>query len=228
MTTSSVTSAAASENENVQRGLFITLEGIDGSGKTTQVKLIADRLTKDGHLVYVTRFPNYDSDIGHLIKQYLSNKTELTPRVQHLLFCANRAEFVDKIDRLVNEGFIVICDRYVHSGIAYSVANGLELEWCRSVERALPKPDLTILLSISTYDALARKTTSAADRYDGKQDFLERVAHAYSQMLSPASNQRYQNIDAAQAEPAITQTILANIENCWKYVHRELPLETLF
>lgn len=226
----SIVSSSSTEISQPKRGLFITLEGIDGVGKTTQTKLLAEKLTNEGYLVSTTRFPNYDSDIGRVIKQYLINKTELSPAAQHLLFCANRAEFIDKIKKLVDQGFIVICDRYVHSGIAYSMAKGLDRDWCIEIERALPQPDLIAYFDMTVEEAIDRKKLVAGDRYDGDFDFLNKVYGSYRELFAYSHDnlQEMRYIRGTMIEKDVTQTLYNFVIDCWQLIDREKPLKTVF
>ena len=97
------------------KGLFITFEGIDGSGKTTQIKLLADFLVKKGHNVVVTREPG-GTPIGDKIRDILLGPSNrgMSVRAETLLFEASRAEIVDKVIRpALGEGKVVICDRFL-------------------------------------------------------------------------------------------------------------------
>lgn len=129
------------------RGIFIVFEGIDRSGKTTQAKKLNDLINGENECksVYV-RYPNRDTPIGNLIDAYLTKKIELDTRTAHLLFAANRSETMEEIKTHLNKGIHVICDRYVDSGVAYSVAQGLDRDWCYSVDSNLIQPDQVIYL----------------------------------------------------------------------------------
>jgi dTMP kinase len=135
------------------RGAFIVLEGLDRCGKTTQTALLQQRLGNDAVL---KRFPNRSTATGQLIDQYLQSSSNLDDRAVHLLFSANRWEASDEICRLLATGHSVICDRYAYSGVAFSSAKGLDLDWCKAPDQGLPAPDCVIFLDVSQDDAEQR------------------------------------------------------------------------
>ncbi|KAK7420221.1 Thymidylate kinase [Neonectria punicea] len=141
------------------RGAFIVLEGLDRSGKTTQVKLLEQRFVEEGRPVKVMRFPERSTPIGQMIDAYLKSDVEMEDHVIHLLFSANRWEAVSLIQSLLAAGTTILCDRYYHSGIVYSAAKQnatLPLSWARAPEQGLPRPDLVLFLDLEEAQAKAR------------------------------------------------------------------------
>lgn len=141
------------------RGAFVVLEGLDRSGKTTQVKLLEQRFVEEGRPVKVMRFPDRSTPIGQMIDAYLKSDVEMDDHVIHLLFSANRWEAVTQIQTLLASGTTILCDRYYHSGIVYSAAKqnpSLSLSWARAPERGLPRPDLVLFLDLEESQAKAR------------------------------------------------------------------------
>lgn len=141
------------------RGALIALEGLDRSGKTTQVKLLEQRFVEAGKKVKVLRFPDRSTPIGQMIDSYLKSQAEMEDHVIHLLFSANRWEAVKTITSLLASGTTVLCDRYYHSGIVYSAAKqnpSLSLAWARAPEVGLPRPDLVLFLDLDESQAKAR------------------------------------------------------------------------
>ncbi|KAF7561008.1 hypothetical protein G7046_g3144 [Stylonectria norvegica] len=156
-------SAAAATNatadERGARGALVAVEGLDRSGKTTQVKLLEQRFVEEGRPVKVMRFPDRSTPIGQLIDSYLKSDTEMEDHAIHLLFTANRWEAVNQIQALLASGTTVICDRYYLSGIVYSAAKknpSLSLSWARAPERGLPRPDLVLFLDLEEEQAKLR------------------------------------------------------------------------
>jgi dTMP kinase len=98
------------------------------------------------HNSLLMNFPNRTTPIGNMINDYLLNKTDLSNEAIHLLFSANRWESMNKISETLNSGVHIICDRYWYSGVAYSVAKGMDFQWCVSSDKGLIKPDLIIYL----------------------------------------------------------------------------------
>lgn len=94
-------------------------------------------------------FPDRTTETGKLINAYLVNKKEFNDEAIHLLFTLNRWEASSNIEKLVREGYTLIVDRYAYSGVAFSAAKGLDLDWCKAPETGLPKPDLVLLLTMS-------------------------------------------------------------------------------
>ncbi|EFZ04241.1 thymidylate kinase domain protein [Metarhizium robertsii] len=154
------TAAMASDTPStVKRGAFIVLEGLDRSGKTTQVKLLEQRFVEEGKKVRVMRFPDRTTPIGQMIDAYLKSDVQMEDHVIHLLFSANRWEAVDQIKTLLAAGTTVISDRFYHSGIVYSAAKlnpSLPLSWARAPERGLPRPDVVLFLDLDEETARAR------------------------------------------------------------------------
>ncbi|OAA51432.1 Thymidylate kinase [Metarhizium rileyi] len=142
-----------------KRGAFIVLEGLDRSGKTTQVKLLEQRFVEEGRKVKVMRFPDRTTPIGQMIDAYLKSDVQMEDHVIHLLFSANRWEAVDQIKGLLASGTTVVSDRFYHSGIVYSAAKlnpCLSLSWARAPERGLPRPDMVLFLDLDEEAARSR------------------------------------------------------------------------
>uniref|UniRef100_A0A0K0E954 dTMP kinase n=1 Tax=Strongyloides stercoralis TaxID=6248 RepID=A0A0K0E954_STRER len=142
-----------------KRGIFIVLEGIDRSGKTTQSKCLIDYLMKKGLKTHLRRVPDRNEPLtGPAIDKFLQTATsvEQSKNTLHLLFSANRWAIIDEIKSLLNDGIIVICDRYVYSGISYSLAKGLERKWVISSDVGLPKPDIVLFFDIAPESTRAR------------------------------------------------------------------------
>ncbi|EAA29458.1 hypothetical protein GE21DRAFT_6883 [Neurospora crassa] len=146
-------------NNPIARGALIVIEGLDRSGKTTQVKLLEDRFLKAGKKVKTMRFPDRTTPIGQMIDSYLKSQAQMDDHVIHLLFSANRWEAVKKITSELSQGTTLILDRYYHSGIVYSAAKqnpSLSLSWARAPEIGLPRPDLVLFLDLDEEQARLR------------------------------------------------------------------------
>lgn len=132
-----------------QKGFFICVEGLDGCGKTTQAKLLARRLRKSYGAVY-TAEPS-SGRIGQFIKQYcLHVEKRGSSIVEALLFAADRFEHVHNVVLpKVNEGKLVISDRYVYSSLAYQGAAGVDLTWIEKINEHVVRPDLAIFIDVS-------------------------------------------------------------------------------
>jgi dTMP kinase len=137
------------------KNLFIAFEGIDGSGKSTQVKLLAEFLTDKGHKVYTTYEPT-DSRIGVMIRDIFNHRMEGDQRVIAALFAADRLNHLlnsqDGILKKLKEGYTVITDRYYFSSYAYHSVHNIDMDWviqANSMSADLLRPDLNIYIDIS-------------------------------------------------------------------------------
>lgn len=201
------------------RGSWITLEGGDGSGKTTQANLLADWLTDAGRTVVRTREPG-GSEVGQLIRDIvLHHRGDIAPRAEALLYAADRAHHVATVVRpALERGEIVLQDRYLDSSVAYQgagrVLDGTEIRdlslW--AAEGALP--DLTLLLDLDP--AAARERLDSADKpFDRleaeKAEFHGRVRDAYL-ALADAEPERFLVLDAASSVEDVAAAIRARVE----------------
>jgi dTMP kinase len=190
-------------------GLFVTIEGIDRSGKSTQARRLADALGEDAVLV---REPG-GTPAGERIRDLLKDPAiELDPRSEALLFAAARAELVAAVILpALRAGKVVISDRYLDSSLAYQGhARGLgedEISRMNVWATAGLVPDLTVLLRIDPAVAAAR--AGEADRFEDEGlDLQQRVADAYGQ-LAAANPARWKTIDAARDADAVAADIQA-------------------
>lgn len=160
--------------------MFITLEGTEGSGKTTQMKLLADELERRGHRVTTTCEPGGDA-IGESIRNILLHGQEMEPLAELMLFLADRAQHVSRVIRpALAAGDVVLCDRYIDSTICYQGhARGLDVEYLRSLNDFVTnglKPDLTLLFDLTPVVGLERRRRERQDRLDAEDSaFHERV-----------------------------------------------------
>jgi dTMP kinase len=199
-------------------GLWITLEGGDGSGKTTQSNLLATWLEQSGRTVVRTREPG-GSEVGQLIRDIvLHHRGDIAPRAEALLYAADRAHHVATVVRpALARGEIVLQDRYLDSSVAYQgagrVLDATEIRdlslW--AAEGALP--DLTVLLDLDP--ATARTRLDSADKpFDRleaeKEAFHARVQDAYLE-LARAEPARFLVIDAAASPEHIADRIRARV-----------------
>ncbi|KAF3060776.1 Thymidylate kinase [Trichoderma lentiforme] len=157
--TSSPAGAGDDSTETKMRGAFIVLEGLDRSGKTTQVKLLEQRFVEEGRPVKVMRFPDRTTPIGQMIDGYLKSHVDMSDHAIHLLFSANRWEAAQQIRAYLAAGITVVSDRFYHSGIVYSAAKKnphLPLSWARAPDTGLPRPDVVLFLDLDEEAARAR------------------------------------------------------------------------
>jgi dTMP kinase len=199
-------------------GAWITLEGGDGSGKTTQSNLLADWLVDEGHTVVRTREPG-GSEVGQLIRDIvLHHRGDIAPRAEALLYAADRAHHVATVVRpALARGEVVLQDRYLDSSVAYQgagrVLDATEIRdlslW--AAEGALP--DLTVLLDLDPATARARLDSDDKpfDRLEAeKAEFHGRVRDAYL-ALAAAEPERFLVLDAAASTEHIGALVRARV-----------------
>lgn len=176
----------------MHKGIFITIEGPDGSGKSTQIPYIKDFLEKKGYEVLLTREPG-GTIIGEKIRELLLDKDykEMSAVTEALLYAASRAQHVaELIIPALKEGKVVLCDRFVDSSIVYQGnGRGLSLKAIIDINEFATcglKPDITILLDIDPEIGLNRvKVTKEADRLEQeKLDFHRRVYRGYKDLAN--------------------------------------------
>lgn len=140
----------------VKKGIFMVIEGLDGSGKTTQAVLLAEKLSKN-HQVMLTAEPSRGK-IGTFIRDCcLYEQTRLPTEAEALLFAADRIEHMQKeLKPALDEGKLVICDRYVYSSLAYQGSAGLSLDWIKTINARAVQPDFSLFLDVSPERVLER------------------------------------------------------------------------
>lgn len=166
--------------------MFITFEGVDGSGKSTQARLLAERLRADGREVVGTREPG-GTKVGERIRELLLGSDQVAPWAEAMLFSAARAQLVDEVIRpALARGAHVVCDRYLDSSLAYQgLARGLGVERVLEVNLAVTGtllPDRTFLLVVPG-DVAAKRRGQSPDRIEGEGDeFAAEVDRAYREI----------------------------------------------
>lgn len=201
--------------------LFVTFEGPEGSGKSTQIRQLAAALEAQKLSVLVTREPG-GTTIGNAIRAVLLDpaRTEMSPRAETLLFNAARAQIVDQVIRpALAEGTLVLCDRYADSTLAYQgYGHGQPLEPLRQLAAyatAGLMPDLTIYLDIDVQEGLKRKQAGGAEEWNRMEEkalaFHQAVRAGYLQ-LAAAEPQRWLVVDAAQSIEAVHAEIFSRVQ----------------
>jgi dTMP kinase len=166
-----------------RRGLFVVLEGIDGSGKSVQAARLSDWLEKEGIRVIRTFEPTVGT-WGRKYRDWANGRREASREEVLAFFLNDRAEHVEGVIRPgLEQGAVVVCDRYNASTLAYQAAHGVERETLHAqIEaRGFPDPDLTLWLRVPLSVALERKPKEGRERYE-QLEFLERVEVEYARM----------------------------------------------
>ncbi len=198
-----------------QKGLFISFEGVDGSGKSTQARMLYDHLLSIGYPVILTREPGDWSEGGKL-RDILLNGDLRHEKTELFLFLADRCENLSQVViPSLSRGEVVLCDRYTDSTLAYQCfGRGLNLE---EVERlfswsGFPVPDLTLLLSISQDESVSRmKGRGTSDRLESDLSLMSRVSWGF-QSLSDRYPDRIRLLDGEGDPEKVFSKVLEAVE----------------
>ena len=161
------------------KAFFIVLDGGDGSGTSTHGQLLAGFLEHKGFKVYLTQEPS-KSEIGKILRKFLKDK-EIPPTTDALLFAADRdLHYHNEIKKKLDEGYIVISDRYIESSIIYQSVQSdkISVEWIKQLNKFVGQPDLTIILDVDPEIAIARKNEKELEKFENTL-FLEKVRNLY-------------------------------------------------
>ncbi|MEM1000661.1 MAG: dTMP kinase [Bacteroidota bacterium] len=196
-------------SETPARGRFIVFEGIDGSGKSTQVELLAERLRSQDHTVYLTRQPS-DRTIGKLLRSILTGKERTDERAIAALFLADRIDHITAVeDGLIarlERGETVICDRYYFSSLAYNSLK-IPMDWVLTLHQPvfeLLRPDLTLFLDLPVEESLRRIRENRADtEHYEKLDTLIQVRENY--MTAFRRREVQENIQVVNAHRTVEE-----------------------
>jgi dTMP kinase len=197
--------------------MFITFEGIDGSGKSTQARALLHRLSESVREAELFREPGGTPASEQIREMLLDPDMTVDPFAELLLFSAARAQLVaERIRPLLEQSVVVICDRFFDSTTAYQGGGrGIaDPAWLQEFHHRVTSglvPDRTYLLSVSPEQAYARRSHRAADRLEEEgHAFYERVARAYDE-LARAEPERIVVVDAAKSADEIARAVWADI-----------------
>ena len=196
----------------MMQGLFITFEGPDGCGKTTQMKLLAEYFEKKGKEVVLTREPG-GKGLGEKVREILLNYDgEVSDRCESFLFLADRAQNIDIIvNPAVKEGKIVLCDRHIDSTVAYQgYGRGLNIDrinMLNNLAKNGKKPDLTLVFDVDVETSMKR-VGKEKDRMDSAGiDFHNRVRKGYLE-LAKQEPKRIKVLDATKSIEEIHKDVI--------------------
>jgi dTMP kinase len=195
--------------------MFVSFEGLDGSGKTTQAELLRAFLAERGRDVVATREPG-GTQLGERVRALLLDGGSISPWAEAALFAAARAELADRVIRpALDRGADVVCDRYIDSSLAYQgLARGLGLERILDLNRSVTGdlfPDLTFVLLIDPDEAATRRD-GASDRIEQEgTEFQRRVERAYRE-VAKRFPERITVLDGSQPPEEIARAVSARVE----------------
>ena len=197
----------------MNKGMFITFEGADGCGKSTQLSLLKDYLTKNGFNVLVTREPGAKG-LGEKLRDILLNYDgEVSNRCESFLFLADRAQHIDTIVKpAVDNGYVVLCDRHTDSTVAYQgYGRGLDIErinYLNDLATDGLKPDLTFVFDVDVETSMSR-VGSQKDRMESAGiDFFNKVRQGYLEIAKKEPD-RVKVIDSTLSIEEVFEQVLS-------------------
>ncbi len=187
--------------------MFIAFEGLDGSGSSTQSRLLSEKLEANGHAVLLTKEPTGDTPIGKMIREVLQHKWECSPDGLQLLFSADRAEHLkNEIEPALKNDQIVITDRYFFSTIAYGALAVNDVEWLKCLSKHFRVPDVTFLFKLDPKTCIERIQGRGSDfelfEHDEK---LTEIWKTYEKIAEEYPN--FHIIDAGKSIEEISEEI---------------------
>jgi dTMP kinase len=189
-----------------KKGAFIVLEGLDGSGKTTQAKLLTAGL-ENSHNVLFTAEPS-QGRIGKFIRsRILYGETRPPVSVEAMLFAADRIEHIqNEVQPALNNGWVVVSDRYFYSSLAYQGSAGLSLDWIQAINSYAPKPDLALFVDVAPETVIARlrRKKSVMEKLDTQK----KVREVYLKYVQAGDLKR---IDGEKPKTEVATDILAEV-----------------
>lgn len=205
----------------MEKGLFITFEGADGCGKTTQLMMLAKYLEEKGYNVLVTREPGAKG-LGEKIREILLNYDgEVSSQCEAFLFLADRAQHMDVIVKpAVEKGKIVLCDRHTDSTVAYQgFGRGLDIErinLLNSIATGNRKPDLTVVFDIDVETSMKRVGTQKDRLESAGVEFHNRVRNGYLE-IARQEPERVKVVDASKSIEDIHKDVIAIFNSYGKH-----------
>jgi dTMP kinase len=194
------------------KGKIIVLEGTDKAGKTTQSRMLAEALKVLGKVCVVIDFPDYTTPIGMEIRAFLDGKRDYPPEAMHLLFSANRWEKKKEIESMVENGTIVVMNRYWQSNLIYGAANGMDSGWLLRLDKGLPKEDLVIVILVNP--GVSTKRAETLDTFESDPNLASK---AYKNYLKFAKQFKWKVLDGSKSKDQVHQEVM-------KVIRKELSL----
>jgi dTMP kinase len=189
-------------------GFLIAFEGLDQSGKQTQAERVQEFVRERGRDCRLVSFPDYTTAIGEEISKALHGQREYGADVMQLMYVANRYERRAEMVNWLEQGTVLVCDRYRASSVAYGEAQALDPAWLRDMQRYLPSADLTILLDIAPETAVQRKSMGR-DRYERDLALLSRVRESYGRQ---AADEGWLRLNGERPKDEVSADVLTAVE----------------
>lgn len=200
----------------MQKGLFITFEGADGCGKTTQLNLLKKYLENKGYEIVLTREPG-GKGLGEKVREILLNYDgDVSDRCESFLFLADRAQNIDIIvNPAIEQGKIVLCDRHTDSSVAYQgYGRGLDIEQIDKLNNLATngkKPDLTLVFDVDIETSMARVGKEKDRMENSGNEFFNRVRNGYLE-LAKKEPQRIKVVDSTKTIEEIHKNVVNIVE----------------
>ena len=194
------------------KGKIIVIEGTDKAGKGTQCRLLMEALKLSGKICVIIDFPDYSTPIGAEIRAFLQGKREYPNELKHLLLSANRWEKKNEIESMINNGTIIIMNRYYQSNLVYGVSNGLNINWLISIDKGLPKEDIVIVLEVSP-KVSNQRLLDEQDIFENDQKLLAEVHKNYHKL---AKQFKWKVIDGEKSKEQVHQEIMNFLKKALK------------
>ena len=194
------------------KGKIIVIEGTDKAGKTIQSRMLMEALKVSGKVCVTLDFPDYTTPIGMEIRAFLDGRRDYPAEVKHLLFSANRWEKKKEIESMIENGTIVIMNRYWQSNLIYGVASGMDTSWLLRLDKGLPKEDIVLVLLVNT-----SVSTKRAETQDVFEADVQLAARAYKNYLKFAKQYKWKVLDGSKSKDQVHQEIM-------KVIRKELKV----
>jgi dTMP kinase len=194
------------------KGKVIVIEGTDKAGKTSQSRMLAETLKVSGKVCVILDFPDYTTPIGIEIKAFLDGKRDYPPEVKHLLFSANRWEKKKEIESMLENGTIIVMNRYWESNLVYGVANDIDANWLLRLDKGLPKENIILVILVNP--SISAKRAELQDAFESNPQL---AAKAYENYLKFAKQFKWRIIDGSNSKEQVHQEIM-------KIIRKELKV----
>ena len=194
-----------------KKGIFIVIEGLDGSGKTTQANFLAKKLVKT-YKVLLTAEPSLGK-IGTFIREdCLYEDKRLPTEAEALLFAADRIEHMNnEVKPALDEGKLVICDRYIYSSLAYQGSSGLSLDWIKTINARALQPDFSIFI-----DVCPEKVIERLKRKKSVMETLETQQRVREFYLKYVEKGELIRVDGDNAKDVVAEELYAKVSTLLK------------